>query len=476
VWQVDVDDTHFYWLDVFRVDGGTVHDYVWNTRFLDEPLEDDGLSLEGVACRPVDGVWVLNALRDPERDTLTYNRPGLSWGERLRPGGLMAPSDNPREKIGYSGWQAPPGNGYGFIYDVRAGKPGRQWSASWDLGDNEARMKITMLNAQGQQVIRARSPVINKPDKRHAVVIARREGDAPLSSRLINLIQAARSNNFSVRSAQRLAPDQHEGVAVRVRLHNGAEDVILSTDSDDGQIQAGGATLRGRYGWVRRDKQGRIVRMQLVRGSSLCCDGVKVACPRAMETWSLQDCRRRNGRVQYAAKTNANTPLPPPGTLLLAGSAADAPLPYVRNHVIPAPVVVSGSERPVVDFPEEALSIGRLVIDAIPDDHTLRFTYPSELGYHPDTGAMNGRLMVRDGAPRTTTRIRRLIQEDDGRTSRTAEVESTVGFHVGDAVRVMLLQAGDLLQWPQHAVLTRHGESWTLSSSSAEALFQRLGD
>lgn len=119
--------------------------------------------------------------------------------------------------------------------------------------------------------------------------------------------------------------------------------------------------------------------------------------------------------------------------------------------------------------------MGYLVIDAVPNDHTLRFTYPSELGYHPDAGAFNGRLLLRDSTAPITTRIRRLVQDDDGRTSRTAEVESTKSFHVGDAVRVMLLQAGDLLQWPQHAVLSRHSEapeSWTLSSTSAEASFQ----
>ena len=106
---------------------------------------------------------------------------------------------------------------------------------------------------------------------------------------------------------------------------------------------------------------------------------------------------------------------------------------------------------------------------------TLRFTYPSELGYHPDTGAFNGRLLVWDDAPRIATRIRRLVQEEDGRTSRVAEVESVEGFRLGDAVRVMLLQAGDQLQWPQHAVLTRdcdEPKSWTLSSSSDEASFQ----
>jgi hypothetical protein len=473
VWQVDVDDTHFYWLDIFHVHGGAVHDYVWNARFLDEPREDDGLSLEGVTCQGVDGVWVLNALRNPKRDTLSYNRPGLSWGERLRPGGLMEPSDNPEEKIGYSGWKAPPGNGYGFIYDVQTGKPGKQWSASWDLGDNEARMKITMLDAQGQQVIRARSPVINKPDKRHAVVVARREGNAPLTSRFVNLIQVARSNSFSVRAAQRLDPDHDEGVAVRVQLCNGMEDVILSTDSDDGEIRAGGVTLHGRYGWVRRDEQGQVVRIQLVRGTSLSCNGVTVTCPRALETWSLQACEEPEGR--YALKTPADTPLPPPGTILLADSAAGTLLPYVRNHAFSAPAAVSSPEGAVLCFREEALSIGHLVIEAILDNHTLRFSYPSELGYHPDTGAFNGRLLVRDGDHGITTRIRRLVPDEAGRTSRTAEVESTEGFRVGDTVRVMLLQAGDQLQWPQHAVLTRHceaPESWTLSSSSEEASFQ----
>ena len=452
IWQVDVDDTHFYWLDIFRVHGGTVHDYVWNARFLDEPREDDGLSLEGVTCQPVDGVWVLNALRDPNRAALTYNRPGLSWGERLRPGGLMEPSNDPHEKIGYSGWKAPPGNGYGFIYDVRVGKPGKQWSACWDLGDNEARMKITMLGARGQQVIRARSPVINRPDKRHAVVIARREGDAPLSSRFVNLVQVARSNNFSVRAAQRLDSDQDGSIAVRIQLLNGMEDVILSTDSDDGEIRAGNVSLRGRYGWVRRDKQGHVVRMQLVRGTRLTCGAVELTCAKPVITWSLQACEEPGNR--YAFQTPAGTPLPPPGTMLLAGSPPGAPLPYVRNHALVAPEPTCGPEGPVLCFPEEALSIGHLVIEAIPDDHTLRFTYPSELGYHPDTGTFNGRLLVRDEDPRVRTHIRRLVPDDAGRVSRTAEVESVEGFHVGDSVRVMMLQPGDQLQWPQHAVLT----------------------
>ena len=97
-------------------------------------------------------------------------------------------------------------------------------------------------------------------------------------------------------------------------------------------------------------------------------------------------------------------------------------LPYSRNHALHALKAMDGPRSPVLRFDKESLAIGRLVIEEIPDDHTLRFVTHSELGYHSRSHAFDGRLLILDNDPSIQTHIKQLLDDNGARTSRIAEV------------------------------------------------------
>ncbi|HNT89469.1 MAG TPA: heparinase, partial [Candidatus Hydrogenedentes bacterium] len=122
LWMVDVSDEDFYFLDFFRVHGGHTHDYLWTGQWLDQLRPSEGFAVEGVQPESVEGVWSLAGFNRRYRKA-DYNVPGRSWGERLESGksGSIASLGIPGEEINVDrNWNPPPGNGYGFIYDVRA--------------------------------------------------------------------------------------------------------------------------------------------------------------------------------------------------------------------------------------------------------------------------------------------------------------------------------------------------------------------
>ena len=56
-----------------------------------------------------------------------------AWGERVgREGDIVGVPNQPY-------WRAPPGNGYGFFYDMRRGRPDGTVQADWVIGGTNER-------------------------------------------------------------------------------------------------------------------------------------------------------------------------------------------------------------------------------------------------------------------------------------------------------------------------------------------------
>lgn len=104
-----------YWIDLFRLQGGQTYDYVFHTRASKLSLFDANGTPMKVAALP--GVWTLSGLSQPEA---SWDAPGRSWGERIATGERIRDLGVASEGVQPRNWTAPPKNGYGFIYDLKA--------------------------------------------------------------------------------------------------------------------------------------------------------------------------------------------------------------------------------------------------------------------------------------------------------------------------------------------------------------------
>ncbi len=140
-----------YVWDVFRVHGGSQHDYSFHSQGAD-------FAAEGV-----------DFMRQ-ERGSLAG--PDLQWG-------LLQGNDG--DMKGYPNkpyWRPPPGNGYGFLCEVQRGPAGGPWSATWRLpGEDDPGVRLTVLAEPGSEAILARAPGIYPRLPKAGYAISRRKGE-----------------------------------------------------------------------------------------------------------------------------------------------------------------------------------------------------------------------------------------------------------------------------------------------------------
>ncbi|MGC9318053.1 MAG: hypothetical protein ACP5KN_08460, partial [Armatimonadota bacterium] len=75
-------------------------------------------------------------------------------------------------------WNPPPGNGYGFLVDVRRGQAAGPWTATWEIDPSrEARLRAIGLPEPGTELITAWAPGIYPRYPKAAYVCARRTGE-----------------------------------------------------------------------------------------------------------------------------------------------------------------------------------------------------------------------------------------------------------------------------------------------------------
>ncbi len=122
-------------LDVFRVKGGRTHDLNWH--FVGALRPADGLSLSKAQTR--------GSLAGPRYE----------WWRQLQSDGWLR---GLRRKGFY--WAAPPGNGYGFLHEVRRGRPTGPCAFDWKAGERAPEPRWTFQPAA--QVIRS-SGRLHKP-------------------------------------------------------------------------------------------------------------------------------------------------------------------------------------------------------------------------------------------------------------------------------------------------------------------------
>ncbi|MHB8997473.1 MAG: discoidin domain-containing protein [Armatimonadota bacterium] len=149
-----------YLLDLFHVQGGSQHDYIFHALGTD-------VSFEGAK------------FDEPQAGSLAGTE--LKWGEL---------QGNDADMTGYPGkpyWNPPPGNGLGFLMAPQRAQANGNFSATWDVGKEDCHLKMTLLPEPDTELITCWAPGIY-PERQGAYgntwglpkaryVLARRKAD-----------------------------------------------------------------------------------------------------------------------------------------------------------------------------------------------------------------------------------------------------------------------------------------------------------
>jgi Heparinase II/III-like protein. len=453
VLQVDLSPDASYWVDLFDVDGGRVHDYATHMK----PLGPNGsFALEGATPQPVPGAWTLAGL-DPKHRGAPFDAPGRAWGERLTAGGMIAklPGVNDGVPDGLGRWYATPGNGYGFLYDVKRQEGvASPWSATWrwqEPGGEAHGLRLTLHPETPQQVITALGPTLTGTDKSHFVVA--RSGD-PGSAK-----------NGSVRTRYAAVLESFGGAAPRVsgsealraggrvvglRVRSEAakrDDLIL--DARRGAVPAadGVPALDAGIGVVRR-RAGALDGLFLTGGRALAADGFGLRFDTAV--WSAKVTTTNDA----AGTFRLSRPLPPSavGALL----TLDSPDYQHGSAYRVGAVSAAGDVTPL----NAGLTLGGSRVDTPrPDGFAASAPLVFGFEYASDTGFLTGKRIVSGGKTGTVTGM------TDFKTVRATGLQP----RPGETFTVYDVKPGDDVRLDATASLVREadgeGEVWTLRSN-----------
>jgi hypothetical protein len=442
VFQIDLDAESFYWIDLFDIDGGAVHDYSMHSL----PLREEGkFELGGVEPRAVEGVWTLAGL-DPQWREGSFNRPGRGWGERLTVNGMIQPmADEPDEVNPGRGWYPPPGNGYGFLFDLKRDETRAPWNATWRWrdGDEPNGLRLTMLPETEQQVLTAQGPNL-AGTYTMPFVIARhgRPGEtSDIRSRYAVVMEAfgeepAVESMEAIRSGDRL-------VGLRIRARGGREDVLL--DARHGSVEVEGLPAVDEGILVVRRVEDEVVGLIVSGAASVAADGFQLRFDRPHLAGEIVSMNDSEGRF----RTDPPLPASAVGSVITVDSDSYAQGSAYRIGSISS----EGDVRPA----NAELVLGRARVDAL-EEGGFASTSPLPFGYlyRVDSRFLHGKRIVSGG------QTGRIVRMDGFNNVRTKGIEPQPGaeFVVYD------VQRGDRVRLESTASLTQQDEGeWVLRSN-----------
>ncbi len=242
-----LDGENAYVLDIFRVKGGSKHDYS-----IHGPRGE--FSVEGISLPPVQTKGTL-AGEDIPFGTL-YDDPVMK---------------NPAFTGPYSGYR---GSGFGYLFNVQKAKGQDIWSATWDLKDGmKSRLKMTFLGEDNQVVIAEGEPP-RKGDIPRSLkyILRRREGS---ESTFVTLIEPYRDKPF-IKGAQII--ESHEtAVALRVDYEDKRDYIIQDIEPSYLRSFQGGITTQAGFARLSVDDEGQVIGAALVAGNLLEKDGFRLS-------------------------------------------------------------------------------------------------------------------------------------------------------------------------------------------------------
>jgi hypothetical protein len=243
---VEVSPKDAYVVDIFRVVGGSRHEY----------------ALHGDA--DYDG-------------TIETDLALADYGENLLPAGTSVRLPIRESDCGDAGEH---NIAYAFVRNVKRATPSKSWTATFkskgDATENVpcAYVRIHGLPEPETELFFGVAPSIRRVDENDAkldditmpILVARREGEN-LASTFVSVFEPHSEEPF-LKSVERL-PTTGSGIAFKI-THGDVTDFILNlpADSPEAELKVGDLGLRGRLGFIR-EINGKMDRMSLVGGTYL---------------------------------------------------------------------------------------------------------------------------------------------------------------------------------------------------------------
>ncbi len=167
-----------YLLDMFEVHGGQQHDY--------------GFGGLGDKFTPI-GVTDLKA----QEGSLAE---GVAWGPLIGPDGDIKGYPNKPY------WKAPPGNGYGFFYEMQRGQTDPVWGAQWTMTGKHPALFRALLAGDTAEAVFAAGPGLYPHFPAAHYLLARRQGENLKSVFLAVYESLPAEDSPEIKKVQRLAP------------------------------------------------------------------------------------------------------------------------------------------------------------------------------------------------------------------------------------------------------------------------------
>jgi hypothetical protein len=243
--QVDAGDNRSYVVDVFRVEGGTQHDY----------------SLHGPPGKveTVNGTW-----STPAKGTLAGENVKL---EAIYDDDVLGAED-------YKGvYYVYKGSGYQHLFNVQKLQSGSGALHYRHVRDNDAQIRIHPLTQNPSEVFLADAydlPRARKHEVKYLITRRKSENGQPLASTFISVLEPFSGQPF-IQSTKVLALNGGDGTAVEV-VREGGTDIILSDPQNTRKVLAArGIETDANSAVVSFDAAGNLQRVFFSGGTFLKC-------------------------------------------------------------------------------------------------------------------------------------------------------------------------------------------------------------
>lgn len=247
---VEIEPGRTYVLDVFRIVGGSRHEYI----------------LAGDANH--DGAVDVDLPMARSGETL------LPAEVKFRlPTGESVPGDAEGHNLAYA-----------FVRDVSSARATGPWTARFtSKAPTEGDLRIHRLAEPGSEVLQGRAPSLRRAESDDSkldqftmpMLIERREG-AGLSSTFATVLEPTDGRPF-LRSVERPTPDEGKpgDLVVKVGWEGGTDTLLIAAHPAGSTIRLGEIVMQGRVGFVR-ERAGAAERMMLVGGTRLAAGGTEI--------------------------------------------------------------------------------------------------------------------------------------------------------------------------------------------------------
>jgi hypothetical protein len=457
VWLIDVNKEDFYMLDIFRLGGGNTHDYIRFAPYL-KRSNPKSLTITGVKPKRIPGVWSLAGL-NPKYKNAIFNKPGKSWAERMLLSGYMKEIGIKSEKKirDKSRWNPAPGNGYGFIYDVKGVNTVNDWLCEWQMPKGVPyKQRLYMINYDGQLAIRAKAPTVHDVRSNYEVALARRTKGKQkyLRSRFVAVSELAKPQSWIIRKVSKAKfktnSDPKNIVAVWVELIDGRRDLIISCAKPT-TVEINKIKFIGQRAFLRFSASNKLECLSMEAADELTVNGLRVEPEHA--TWKARVEKTIANALNNQVVINKIFPQSLSESTVLFDNKGR--IPYTHNDYYK----LENVDKNILKFGDQSLIGIRLEIQSVFPNGNISSKWPMELAGRFNFDYFIGRKITSADGKRSGTIISQKNKKDF--TVKPANL-----FKPGDKVFIWMVKAGDTVSIPAWVQVQSIGNEYEVKANT----------